>query len=65
MASKLNRPLLRSKDVGHVLDCRPDDVDELARKGELEGTKTGRYWWFRPEDVLAYKSHKGDNLLTY
>ncbi len=52
MGSKLNIPLLRSQDVAHVLDCCPDDVNELARQGELKGTEPGRYWWFRPEDVL-------------
>ena len=33
----------------------PDDVIELARKGKLKATKTGRFWRFRLEDVTAYK----------
>jgi len=65
MGSKPNKPLLRSLDVAHVLDCCPDDVNELAQKGELKGTEPGRYWWFRPEDVLDQRSHKGDNHPTY
>ena len=55
MATKRKNPLLRSKDVAHILDCSPDDVIEVARKGKLKGSKTGRYWRFRQEDVLAYK----------
>jgi len=52
------KPLLRSKDVAHILDCSPDDVIELARRGKLKGTKTGRFWRFRLEDVLAYKKRQ-------
>jgi excisionase family DNA binding protein len=47
--------LLRAKDVAHILDCSPDDVVELARKGRLKATKAGRFWRFRNRDVLAYK----------
>ncbi len=54
----LKKTLLRSKDVAHILDCSPDDVIELARRGKLKGSKTGRYWRFRLEDVIAYKNRK-------
>jgi len=47
--------LLRSKDVAHILDCSPDDVIELARRGKLRATKQGRFWRFRYADVMTYK----------
>ena len=39
--------LLRSKDAAHILDCCPDDVLDLRRKGKLKGKKRGLYWGFR------------------
>ncbi len=53
MAKKEN--LLRSKDVAHILDCSPDDVIELARRGKLRASKQGRFWRFKNTDVLTYK----------
>jgi len=53
MAKKEN--LLRSKDVAHILDCSPDDVIELARRGKLRASKQGRFWRFKHNDVLTYK----------
>lgn len=47
--------LLRSKDVAHILDCSPDDVIELARRGKLRATKQGRFWRFRYTDVITFK----------
>ena len=47
--------LLRSKDVAHILDCSPDDVIELARRGKLRASKQGRFWRFKHNDVLTYK----------
>ena len=55
MARKQKESLLRSKHVAYILDCSPDDVIELARKGKLKGTKMGRFWRFRQEDVLEYR----------
>ena len=49
------KPLLRSKDVAHILDMSPDDVIYLARKGKLRATKVGKYWQYRYRDVSAYK----------
>lgn len=54
MAKKIET-LLRSKDVAHILDCSPDDVIELARRGKLRATKQGRFWRFRQNDVMMYK----------
>jgi excisionase family DNA binding protein len=52
---KTDKNALRSKDVAHMLDCSPDDVIELARKGKLEAYKVGRFWRFKQKDVLKYK----------
>jgi excisionase family DNA binding protein len=58
MAKKEN--LLRSKDVAHILDCSPDDVIELARRGKLRASKQGRFWRFKHNDVLVYKKKAQD-----
>ena len=47
--------LLKSKDVAHILDCSPDDVHLLVHRGDLPGTKVGRFWRYRLEDVMEYK----------
>lgn len=47
--------LLKSKEVAHILDCSPDDVHLLVHRGDLEGTKVGRFWRYRLEDVMEYK----------
>jgi len=47
--------LLKSRDVAWILDCSPDDVVVLARKGKLKAFKQGRSWRFREADVVAYK----------
>jgi len=55
---KSNEEYLGSKDVAWILDLSPDDVVELARKQILLGTKTGRFWKFRPDDVETYKEQQ-------
>lgn len=57
--TKKQEPLLKSKDAAHILDCSPDDVIDLARKGKLRAVKQGRFWRFRHADVLAYKRRVG------
>ena len=47
--------LLRSKDVAYILDCCPDDVVDLARRGVLNAEKKGRYWRFPYSAVMDYK----------
>ena len=47
--------LLRSKDVAHILDCSPDDVIDLARRGKLRAAKLGRFWRFRYADVMTFR----------
>ena len=46
----------RSKDVAHILDCSPDDVIVLAKKGKIRAVKQGRFWRYRQDDVMAYKN---------
>ena len=46
---------LRSTDVAHILDCSPDDVVALARKGKLKASRQGRFWRFKQADVVAFK----------
>ena len=55
---KNNKGYLGSKDVAWILDLSPDDVVELARKQKLLGTKKGRFWIFRPDDVETYKEQQ-------
>ena len=50
-----NGYILRSRDVAHILDCSPDEVIELAQRRKLKATKEGRFWMYRPADVVAYK----------
>ncbi len=50
-----NSKYYRSKDVAHILDCSPDDVIVLAKKGKLRAIKQGRFWRFRQEDVMTYQ----------
>jgi excisionase family DNA binding protein len=52
MASKVK--ILKSKEVAHILDCSPDDVIMLARKGKLRAKKEGKYWLYRYADVMKY-----------
>jgi hypothetical protein len=53
MASKAK--VLKSKEVAHILDCSPDDVIMLARKGKLRAKKEGKYWLYRYADVMRYR----------
>jgi excisionase family DNA binding protein len=47
--------LLKSRDVAHILDMSPDDVNALVHKGKLKAIKKGRLWKYRLSDVEAYK----------
>jgi hypothetical protein len=52
---KPNEKLLKSRDVAWILDCSPDDVIDLARRGKLKAIKEGRFWRYREADVMTYK----------
>ena len=57
--TKKKESLLKSKDAAHILDCSPDDVIDLARKGKLRAIKQGRFWRFRESDIVSYKKRVG------
>ncbi|MBK7972954.1 MAG: helix-turn-helix domain-containing protein [Deltaproteobacteria bacterium] len=52
-------PPLSSREVAVLLDLGPDEVNELARRGELPAFKQGRFWRFRRADVLRLKDAFG------
>lgn len=54
-ARPLTEPPLSSREVAVLLDLGPDEVNELARRGELPAFKQGRFWRFRRADVLRLK----------
>jgi len=41
-----------------LLHCTTDQVEELARAGEIPGLKLGRGWLFIRGDLLAYLAEK-------
>jgi len=51
------KQILRSKDVAHILNCSPDDVIELGRKGLMGAFKDegSRFWKFPLREVMKYK----------
>ncbi|MFN7952677.1 MAG: helix-turn-helix domain-containing protein [bacterium] len=51
-------PPLSSRDVAVLLDLSPDDVNELARRGEIPAFKQGRFWRFRRLEVLRHRQSR-------
>ena len=47
-----------SAECADLLRCTPDQVEELARAGEIPGLKLGRSWLFVRHDLLAYLAEK-------
>ncbi|WP_390342301.1 helix-turn-helix domain-containing protein [Variovorax boronicumulans] len=47
-----------SEEVAELLRCTPQQVEELARAGEIPGLKFGRPWLFVRADLLAYLAEK-------
>ena len=41
-----------------MLRCTSEQVEELARAGEIPGLKIGRSWLFVRSDLLAYLAEK-------
>lgn len=50
---------MNSEQCGELLHCTPKHVEELAREGEIPGTKIGREWIFVRADLLAYLAERG------
>lgn len=47
-----------STECAELLRCTPEQVEELARAGEIPGLKLGRSWLFVRHDLLAYLAEK-------
>lgn len=47
-----------SEDCAKLLHCTPEQVEELARAGDIPGLKLGRSWLFVRSDLLAYLAEK-------
>ncbi|GAA4401106.1 helix-turn-helix domain-containing protein [Quisquiliibacterium transsilvanicum] len=47
-----------STQCAELLRCTPEQVEELARAGEIPGLKLGRSWLFVRLDLLAYLAEK-------
>lgn len=51
-------PVIGSEECAQLLGCTPEQVEELARAGEIPGLKIGRSWRFVRDDLLAYLAQK-------
>lgn len=47
-----------SEECAELLRCTPEQVEELARAGDIPGLKIGRSWLFVRFDLLAYLAEK-------
>jgi excisionase family DNA binding protein len=47
-----------SDECAALLRCTSEQVEELARAGEIPGLKIGRSWLFVRSDLLAYLAEK-------
>lgn len=52
--------LLTPRDAAGILGCSPDDVIQLARKGQIRVADPGRFWRFRYTDVMEYRDQAID-----
>jgi excisionase family DNA binding protein len=49
---------LDSEGCAQLLRCNSEQVEELARAGEIPGVKIGRGWLFVRADLLAYLAER-------
>ena len=47
-----------ASECAALLRCSPDQVEEMARAGDLPGLKIGRAWLFVRHDLLAFLAEK-------
>jgi len=47
-----------SKECAELLRCTTEQVEELARAGEIPGLKLGRSWLFVRADLLDFLAEK-------
>lgn len=45
--------IIDSEDCAKLLHCTPEQVEELARSGDIPGLKLGRSWLFVRADLLG------------
>jgi len=50
--------VLNSGQCAELLHCTPEQIEELARAGELPALKIGRGWVFVRADLLAYLAER-------
>ncbi|WP_234975008.1 helix-turn-helix domain-containing protein [Variovorax paradoxus] len=50
--------IIDSEQCAELLRCTPDQVEELARAGEIPGLKLGRGWIFMYADLLLFLAEK-------
>lgn len=49
---------LDAAQCAELLKCTPEQVEALARDGEIPGVKIGRGWLFIRADLLAYLAER-------
>ena len=49
---------MNAEECAKLLHCTPEQVEELARAGEIPGLKLGRGWLFVRTDLLSYLADK-------
>lgn len=54
----MNAETIDAEECSVLLHCTADQVEELARAGEIPGLKFGRGWLFVRHDLLAYLAEK-------
>ena len=54
----MNIETIDSEECAALLRCTSEQVEELARAGEIPGLKIGRSWLFVRSDLLAYLAEK-------
>lgn len=47
-----------ASECAALLRCSPNQVEEMARAGDLPGLKIGRAWLFVRHDLLAFLAEK-------
>lgn len=50
--------IIGTEECATLLHCTSEQVEELARAGEIPGFKVGRPWLFVRSDLLAYLAQK-------
>lgn len=47
-----------SVECSEMLGCTPQQIEDLARSGEIPGLKFGRSWLFMRDDLLVFLAEK-------